>query len=107
MFRTNTRVDHWSMPVLTEPGTAGRFPSTRLGNPAGYGGEPDAVGTPTRDGANRSGSVTTVFYGVLLFLGVALLVVTAVRVLVGGLQGRTGQPAPSNDEVRVPKEGER
>lgn len=34
--------------------------------------------------------MTALFYGVLLVLGVVLLVVTAVRVLVGGLEAGSG-----------------
>ena len=36
--------------------------------------------------------MTALFYGVLLVLGVVLLVVTAVRVLVGGLETGSGRP---------------
>lgn len=39
--------------------------------------------------------MTGLFYGVLLVLGVVLLVVTAVRVLVGGLEGGSGRPGRS------------
>ena len=39
------------------------------------------------------------FYGVLLVLGVVLLVVTAVRVLAGGLEAGSGRPGrPSGTE---------
>lgn len=36
--------------------------------------------------------MTALFYGVLLVLGVVLLVVTAVRVLVGGFETGSGRP---------------
>ena len=41
--------------------------------------------------------MTTLAYGVLLALGVALLAVTAVRVRVGGLDRRAGQPGPPGE----------
>ena len=39
--------------------------------------------------------MTALVYGVLLVLGVVLLVVTAVRVLVGGLEGGSGRSGRS------------
>lgn len=44
--------------------------------------------------------MTSVLYGVLLVVGVVLLVVTVMRVLLGGLDDgreRPGRPASSND----------
>ena len=48
--------------------------------------------------------MTTLFYGVLLVLGVVLLVVTAVRVLVEGLEtgsGRAGLPNGAGGARRI------
>ena len=47
--------------------------------------------------------MTALSYGVLLVLGVVLLVVTAVRVLVGGLEtgpGRAGRPSGTTGGAR-------
>lgn len=48
--------------------------------------------------------MTTLFYGVLLVLGVVLLVVTAARVLVGGLEnrsGRAGMPSGTGGDRQI------
>lgn len=51
--------------------------------------------------------MTTLFYGALLLLGVVLLVLTAVRVLVGGLEsgsGRSGRPSASGGARQILEE---